>query len=58
MRKFTVQLDDIRVRNLSRPDLTDSARVLLSAYNGYRFPFDVSDLALLDEKHTELVLNN
>src|SRR2546428_12061712 len=26
-------------------------------YNGYRFPFDVSDLALLDEKHTELALN-
>ena len=76
MRKFTVQLDAIRVRHLSRPDLTDSLRegvrlaihhnhsgarvlahVLLSAYNGYRFPFDVSDLALLDEKHTELALN-
>jgi hypothetical protein len=73
---MTVQLDDIRVRNLGCPDLTDSlregvrlavyhdhggacvlARVLLSAYNGYRFPFDVSDLALLDEKHIELALN-
>src|SRR5262245_27603658 len=76
MRKTTVQLDDIRVRNLGRLDLTDSlkegvrlavhnnhggarvlARVLLSAYNGSRFPFDVSDLALLDEKHRELALN-
>jgi hypothetical protein len=33
------------------------ARVLLSAYNGYRSPFDVSDLALLAEKHTEMALN-
>jgi hypothetical protein len=76
MRKFTVQLDDIRVRYLNRPYLTDSlregvrlavhhnhsgarvlARVLLSAYNGHRFPFDVSDLALLDEKHTELAFS-
>ena len=76
MIRVTMQLDDIRVRHLNRPDLTDSlregvrlavhhnhsgarvlARVLLSAYNGSRFPFDVSDLALLDEEHTELALN-
>jgi hypothetical protein len=31
--------------------------VLLSAYNGSRFPFDVSDLALLDAKHIKLALN-
>lgn len=33
------------------------ARVLLAAYNGYRFPLDLSDLAILGDEAFEHALN-